>query len=115
MNNNHIKNLEPLRPLKYLYHLSFRNNHVEDISPLSDLSKLGNISMANNKIRYLSPLLELDGLYNITAYGNPMADCKGDVVKIASHAIQCENGWISPNTNNPADTTPISRQSGKFD
>ena len=71
--------------------------------------------MANNDFRYLSPLLVLNGMYNITAYGNPMVDCKGDVVKLARNAIQCENGWISPNTNKPADTTPISRQSGKFD
>lgn len=71
--------------------------------------------MANNDFRYLSPLLVLDGMYNITAYGNPMDDCKGDVVKIARKAIQCENGWISSMTNKPADATPISRQSGKFD
>ena len=70
LGNNQVSNIEDLSTLKTLSSLNISKNEISNIDPLSKATNLAWLSIANNQIRDLSPLNSLPKLRHLVIEGN---------------------------------------------
>ena len=66
--------IEPLRHMTNLQHLSLGENQISDLTPIMGLTNLTTLRLHDNSISDLTPLSELANLTMLSLGGNPISD-----------------------------------------
>ncbi len=76
LDSNQIGNIKPLASLTNLTFLSLDSNQISDIKPLASLTKLASLSLDKNPIKDIKPLASLTKLDRLALDGNQIKDIK---------------------------------------
>ena len=74
MEDNHITNLDGLRPLQMLKKLDASHNHLSDLGALLSLVTLTQLSLESNSISSFASLTQLVHLYELYIGNNTVSD-----------------------------------------
>ena len=99
-NNEHIKNIEPLKNLTNLQILYLQRNNIVDISPLSNLINLKSLDISFNNIENISSISRLIKLEDLDISYNKVNDISSlkDLVKLK---------WFRFNSSNIEDISVV--------
>lgn len=77
LNNNAVRDLEPIKNLRELEYLNLSHNAVSDLSQLKDLPKLNWLDISYNTVTSLSPLAGCTKLSRIYVQNNALTSLSG--------------------------------------
>ena len=99
LNNNAIRNIEPLAKLKKLSKLDLSHNALNDLTALSAMNTLTELDVSFNNLDTIAPIATLTGLKVLNAGNNVLTEIKGLQQLTALQELTLSNnkiGDISP-------------------